>query len=163
MTFKHEKRIPPVVWTVVADRTLARFLSASWPEVESWKEMSQIAHGEGGLTQSEVVTDRPGTFAERHGGHHAGQDETDFKHQSAERFVAEILDQLEAARTDNLFGKLIIVAPPLFLGVLRKKMSDPLRRMVIREIDHNYTHGSLDEISRKVGAALTEDTTQQNK
>ena len=38
MAFKHEQRIPPVLWTVVADRSRARVFSAPWPQADSWEE-----------------------------------------------------------------------------------------------------------------------------
>lgn len=154
MTFKNEKRIPPVIRTVVADRSVARFFSATWPGADDWKEVLTLLYEEGAAHPRDVTTDGPGTFAERFGGHHAGEDETDFRHQSAERFASELVSVLETARSENEFGKLVLVAPPLFLGVLRKKIPTPLQQMLILELNKDYTAAKLDEVAKQVQAKL---------
>lgn len=154
MTFKHEKRIPPVVWTVVADRSRARFISATWPEIDGWKEVLSLDFEEGTLRGRDITTDGPGTFSGRVGGHHGGQEETDFQHQFAERFASELIVKLEAARSKNEFGKLAIVAPPLFLGVFRKKLPSPLQQMVVLEINKDYTSSTLDKVVEHVRPEL---------
>lgn len=156
MTFKHEKRIPPVVWTVIADRSQARFFSAAWPENDAWKEILSLDYEEGTLHGRDVTTDALGTFAERAGGHHTGAEETDLRHQSAERFAATIISKLEAARSKSEFGKLAIVAPPLFLGVLRKKLPSTLQQMVVLESNKDYTKATLDEIAESLRPELAD-------
>jgi protein required for attachment to host cells len=125
MTFKHEKRFLPVIWIVVADRSRARVISANWPEPAEWEEVLDLVHAEGALKASEVNSDRQGTFGEAAGRHHVGEPRTDFKHQTAERFADEIVEHLEKGRLENKFGKIGLVCPPLFLGVLRKRMPAP--------------------------------------
>lgn len=158
MTFKHEQQIPPVLWTVVADRSRARVLSAPWPQGDSWEEVAELQHTDGALAPHETYTDGPGTFADVAGGHHAGQEQTDFRHQTAERFAGEVVDVLEKGRANNEFGKLALVAPPLFLGVLRKKLPSPLSAMVIFELDKDYTQAKLDEVGGHLQAELAGQT-----
>ncbi len=154
MTFKHEKPIVPVIWVVVADRSRARILSADWPEPSEWTEAADMLHAEGALKESEVKTDGPGTFGEAAGGHHGGQPQTDFKHQTAERFADEILAKLEEGRVKNQFGKLGLVCPPLFLGVVRNKLSSQLGQMVTLELGKDYTHVKFKDICAHLNSEL---------
>lgn len=156
MTFKHEKRIPPVVWTVVADRARARFFSAAWPSIDGWEEILSLEYEAGALHGRDVTTDAPGTFGERAGGHHAGDEETDLRHQSAEHFATTIISKLEAARSKSEFGQLAIVAPPLLLGVLRKKLPSPLQKMLVLESNKDYASAASDEIVQHLQPAFAE-------
>jgi protein required for attachment to host cells len=154
MTFKHEQQIPPVIWAVVADRSRARILSAPWPDANSWEEVHDLVHGEGELMPREIDTDRPGSFASPGGGYHTGEDRKDFRHQSAEHFAAQIAGLLDSKRLAGEFGKLALVAPPLFLGVLRKELSSSLLPMVVLELHKEYTHDSLKDLAAHLTDAM---------
>jgi protein required for attachment to host cells len=157
MTYKRQQQFPPVIWVVVADRARSRILSSSWPTPNGWTEVADLVHAEGALKESEVKTDGQGMFREASAGHqHTGQPRTDFKHQTAERFAEEIVAFLEDGRSHNKFGKLGLVCAPLFLGVLRKNLSSPLAGMVTLEIDKDYTHAPLKELSSHLKDALVE-------
>ena len=146
MTFKHEKPIVPVIWVVVADRSRARILSADWPEPSEWTEAADMVHAEGSLKGTDVNSDGPTNFGETMRGHHDGEPKTDFKHLTAERFADEIVSRLEEGRVKNQFGKLGLVCPPLFLGVLRNKLSSQLGQLVALELDKDYTHVKFKDI-----------------
>ncbi len=150
MTYKHEKRIPAIVWAVVADRSRARILSAAWPETPTWEVARELEHKDGALTPGEVNTDRQGSFVSAGGGYNHGEDHTDFRHHSAEHFAITLIDFLETARSKHEFGKLALVAPPLFLGVLRKKLPAPLAETVVLELDKDYTHIDVPVIARRL-------------
>lgn len=156
MTFKHENRTPPVIWAIIADRSRGRVFSAEWPNPSTWELVDQLAHDEGALKPGEVNTDRQGSFASAAGGYHAGEDRTDFRHQSAERFAADVVERLEAAREKNEFGKLAIVAPPLFLGVLRKKLPSTLAERIVLELDKDYTQAAEKDVTKHLQQAITE-------
>ena len=147
MTFKHEQQISPIIWVVIADRSRCRILSSSWPEIDEWEEVADLVHAEGALKAGEVNTDRQGTLGESAGRHHVGEPRTDFKHQTAEQFAAEIVHSLENGRLHNKFGKLGLVCPPLFLGVLRKSLPRPLANLVVLELDKDFTHASIKELT----------------
>lgn len=154
MTFKHQPELPPTIWVVVADRSRCRILSADGPHLSEWQEVADLVHAESSLKSSEVNTDGPGTFGETAGGHHGGQPRTDFKHQTAERFAEEVVEFLETGRQNNQFGKLSLICPPLFLGVLRKKLSEPLEHLVTLELDKDYTHKPTKELTAFLNEAL---------
>ena len=155
MTYKHQQQFPPVIWVVVADRARSRILSSSWPNPNGWEEVADLVHAEGALKESEVKTDGPGMFRESSGGQqHSGEPRTDHKHQTAERFAEEIVQYLEDGRVHNKFGKLGLVCAPLFLGVLRKNLPSPLANLVTMELDKDYTHTPIKELSKHLKDAI---------
>lgn len=139
MTYKHENRVPSNAWIVVADRARARIFSTTWPASRELTEVETLVHPESQLHERDVISDGPGTFAQRAGGHHAGEPQTDFRHRTALEFAVTLAARLEQGRMANACGRLVIIAPALYLGVLREKLSAPLARMVAREIDKDYT------------------------
>jgi protein required for attachment to host cells len=156
MTFKHEQKFPPFIWVVVADRSRSRILSSSWPKPGDWEEVADLVHGEGSLKASEIHTDRQGLFGEGAGRPHVGEPRTDHKHQTAERFAEEIVRHLEDGRLHQKFGKLGLICPPLFLGVLRKNLPAPLAHMVALEMDKDYTHATIKEITGHLTQELSQ-------
>ncbi len=155
MRSKHEQQAPPYIWVVIADRSRSRILSSTWPNPGKWEEVFDLVHAEGALKTSEVNSDRQGTFGESAGRHHVGEPHTDFKHLTAERFAEEIVQHLENGRLHSKFGKLGLICPPLFLGVLRKQLPTALANLVTVELDKDYTHATISEIVSHLEKELT--------
>jgi protein required for attachment to host cells len=156
-------------WIVVADRARARILKPSdeeqkplsevidfvgragyaGPEKQSTEKMDELedlVHPEGEMQARELRSDRGGTFGGTGVPRQSGDDETDIEHQSAEEFAAEIVDYLDKARQQNKFDKLGLVAAPMFLGVLRSKLTSPLEKMITLEINKDYSKLKTEEI-----------------
>src|SRR5690606_39531091 len=53
---------------------------------------------------------------------------------SVRMFARDIARYLDKARIDRRYDKLILVAPPKFLGALRKHLDKDVARMVVEEI-----------------------------
>jgi protein required for attachment to host cells len=53
---------------------------------------------------------------------------------------------LEAGRNIGEFEQLVLVAPPDFLGLLRKAISHPTAKLVSREIGKNLTQRKPEQI-----------------
>ncbi len=155
MTFKREPRRPSAVWVLVADRARARLFSGEWPDLEEFCESRAFAHPESTLRPRDIEADGPGRFREADGPTHAGDAETDFKHRTAIEFSRQIVDELERGKTENLFGRLVVIAPPLFLGVLRERLPDPIANRVIAEIGKDMTCADRREIQSHVREAIS--------
>lgn len=118
------------------------------------KEIQTLIHSEGACRPQEVATDRPGRFVGWSGDRSAGYPEIDIRHITAKEFAGAVADELERGRQENAFGKLIVIAPPLFLGALRNEFPDLLKRMIVAEIDRELVHASPAELSEYVQRAL---------
>ncbi len=164
-------------WILVADRAHARifvpeeaeakslrqhvefvgragYLAPDVEELEPLKEQADFIHPESQLSQQDVETDRPGRFKAKGSALHSGNAEKDFKHQTAEHFARELVDYLEKGRQENQFDRLILVAAPLFLGVLRGMLTAPLRKLVTLERDKDYTKLKPEEIRKHLPEQL---------
>ena len=148
MTFKYESRTIPMAWIVVADRGRARIFAADSPANATLDEITEFECSQGHARQRDMVTDRQGYFRGRDGSLESGQQQTDFKHQTAEQFALQIVEFLEKGRQQQKFGTLIVIAAPLFLGVLREKLTAPLAHMVTLEMDKDYTQLRSAEIRK---------------
>lgn len=69
-----------------------------------------------------------------------------------EAFLAEMLDGL-AAR-ESAFDRLVIVAPPKALGIIRKRLPASLRAKLAGEIDADLTKADAGLIGRRVTEAM---------
>ncbi|CAN5749432.1 hypothetical protein BH11MYX3_BH11MYX3_48730 [soil metagenome] len=71
------------------------------------------------------------------------------EHDFARRLAAE----LETARQAGTFQRLVLVAPPKFLGQVRGALHASLAALVVKTVDHDYTHMSDKELSKHIDLA----------
>ncbi|MGO3004325.1 MAG: host attachment protein, partial [Halomonas sp.] len=62
----------------------------------------------------------------------------------------EVANRLYNARVDNHMEKLIMVAPPKFLGLLREKIDGPTQKLVIHSLSKDLSKASLEDIQAAV-------------
>jgi len=133
-------------WVVVADRACARFLSAGSPK-GPLTEVDELADPAGRLPGRELETDGAGRAFDSAGrGRHAMENPTNIKTQQARKFAAKVSERLDHARNQGDFGKLLIVAPPGFLGLLRSELSRETAKLVMVEIDKDLAGFDLEDI-----------------
>ena len=124
-------------WVLVADSGSARFFSTGAP-IAPLEEFDVILHPEGVAHARELTSDRPGRSFDSFGkGRHAMESPTGPKAQEAKNFAKKLCDKIEAARSRNELERVVLVAPPDFLGLLRDALPENSRRMVELEIDKN--------------------------
>jgi protein required for attachment to host cells len=126
-----------VSWILVADRTRARLLHVLPHEQEPFPTVACFTHAAGRLRPRERDSDEPSRVVHPAGHASALEPHEDREHVEAVRFAAELVDYLERSRQDGRFDRLIIIAPPKFLGVLRNAWTPSLQRMVEREETHD--------------------------
>jgi protein required for attachment to host cells len=135
-----------MAWIVVADAARARIFS-SGQNVATLKEIETLAHPEGRIHEQKLTSDLPG---KRHdgsvSGHHAVGDEVEPKHQEAINFAKSIAAHLDKARAENKFSKLIFIAAPAMLGLLRDSITKETQKLLIEEIDKDLTQHSEEDI-----------------
>ena len=71
---------------------------------------------------------------------------TNPKEQDAIRFAREVANHLEQGRVGNRFDRLVVVAEPHFLGLLRKATKPALEQMITLEIDKDLSKATEQEI-----------------
>ncbi len=123
-------------WILVADNCRARIFAC--PKAAGpISEIRTLASPEGRLHEGDLVTDKGGRDRNPGAGAHGLSGGADHKQDNAERFAAQVCEELETARNSGSFKKLYVVAAPTFLGLLRKHRSSAMRQLVAGEIDKN--------------------------
>ncbi|MCT7376179.1 host attachment family protein [Chelativorans salis] len=140
-------RLEHNIWLLVADGEKALLLrnegDPRYPNLEVVREM----HDENPPTR-EQGTDTPGRYLDAANVHKSGFDETDWHRIEKERFAEEIADRLYHLAHRRRFEKIILVAPPLVLGALRKALHKEVSDRVAGEVPKTLTKHSVWEIER---------------
>jgi protein required for attachment to host cells len=123
------------IWIVVANRVTARIFATDSP-LGAIEEVETLLHLQGRMQDEALVTDKPGRTTERAGpGRSATDPDTSQHEHQATVFATEIAATLTKARNDARYGTLVLVAPPAFLGVLRKSIDAQTRSRITLELD----------------------------
>lgn len=131
-----------ITWVLVADSSRARIFRADTPK-SPLQELETLAHPESRLHERDLTTDLPGRAFDSVGqGRHAMEQKTSPKYEEAISFARQIGEQMDSARIAGKFSKLILVAAPAFLGLLREQLSAETMKKVTATIDKDFT--SLD-------------------
>lgn len=87
-------------------------------------------------------------------GNRATIEQTDFHQQAEDRFVQDIAGDMEKDLQAGEFAELIVVAPPVALGVYRKAASAKLQQATLAEINKDLTKHSAADVATIVVKAL---------
>ncbi|MGE0502697.1 MAG: host attachment protein [Rhizobiaceae bacterium] len=140
------------VWVLVADGEKGLFLrnegDRQYPHLEVVREM----HEENPPTR-EQGADRPGRFNDGPSAHRSAVDDTDWHRVAKERFAVEIAARLYKMAHRGDFEKLVLVAPPLVLGELRKQMHKEVEQRITGEVPKTLTNHPVYEIEKILLAA----------
>lgn len=140
-------RLEHDIWVVVADGEKALFLrnegDAKYPNLEVFrevKEQNSATHDQG--------TDRPGRLNDGPSSHRSALEETDWHRVEKERFAKDIAERLYKSAHRGDFKRLIIVAPPLVMGEMRKELHKEVEDRVVGQVTKTLTGHTIDEIEQ---------------
>lgn len=147
------------VCVVVADQSEARLylLRGSTMRLAATLE-SAAAH----LHDRDLKSDRPGRVFDRAPNaqgrrgsvtrHSTGGERTP-RRQVAISFARDIAAAVGASRRSARFDRLVLVAPPRFLGFLRRSLPSALRAQVVAELAKDWVHLPTARLRARVAAA----------
>ncbi|PXX11852.1 protein required for attachment to host cells [Nitrosomonas ureae] len=142
------------IWVLVANSGNATLFTADSPTA-SLTELMNFDNPSARVKQMELSSDRPGRSFDSHGeGRHAMAVEVEPKEQEQIRFAKLIVDRLEQGRVENAFERLVVVAAPTFLGLLRAHFNAPLSSLLSMEIDKDYTALRPEELRTRLPERL---------
>ncbi len=120
-------------WVLVADSASARIFNAPSP-TGPLEELEAFAHPEARLPTRALTSDLPGRRFDSGGpGRSAMESQVAPKEQEAISFAKLLADRVGQARVRGEIERLIVVAPPEFLGHLRAAIDGETRRRVVGE------------------------------
>jgi protein required for attachment to host cells len=141
---------------VVADESEARFYEVQ-PTSGRLDLVARIADPAARLHDRDFKSDRPGRVfdrapvaGKRRGavGHHATGAERRPRRHESEVFAKQVAAELEQALKQGLFDRMILIAGPPFLGLLRAALPRALQSAVAAEVPKDLVHQS-DEVVRQ--------------
>lgn len=151
-------RIDHKAWVMVGDGEKALFFrnagDATYPNLEVLGVMEQD-----NPKTSEQGADRPGRAFASHGTHRSAMQETNWHKLENHRFAKDIADALYAAAHRGDYSQLVIAAPPMIMGDLRKAMHKEVTDRIVAEVSKDLTNMPPDAIERALTAGKPE--TQQ--
>ncbi len=142
-------KIPHGAQVMVVDGgRLALFLNKG-REFEPELELLEQEQAEWPKT-SDMGADRPGRAFESAGNRRSAYEVTDIHDKAEEQFVTAAAKRLEAMVTDPK-SKVLLVAAPRALGIMRKALSDDVRSRLVGEVAKAYGGMSAAELSNVLG------------
>jgi protein required for attachment to host cells len=139
-------------WLLVADSSRARLFSLN-RFGKQLREERDFTHSEGRLKPRDLIEDKSGrSFDSAGSGRHALGKEVEPKAQESERFARELGEAIEQLRVDGRLHHLYIVAPPAFLGVLRKSLPSSCTGSISNTLSKNLVREDIPTIESQVTA-----------
>lgn len=140
------------LWLVVADGEKALLMKnkgdTTYPNFQVVREMEQ----ENPPTR-EQGSDRPGRFSGGPSIHRSAVADTDWHKVGKVRFAEEIAERLYTMAHRGDFREIMLIAPPLVLGELRKKLHREVSDKVVGEIPKTLTNHAVSDIEKLLLAA----------
>jgi protein required for attachment to host cells len=103
-----------------------------------------------GLKDSDLETDRPGRRFGMQGHRHAVDGERSTEKHELTLFAKHVAERIDAGRVHQEFDRLVLIAPPKMLGLLRQSMPTPLQSMLAGEVPKDLMHQGVDAIRNAV-------------
>ena len=140
------------IWVVVADAGRARVFEAQSLKSELVEVMDK-ADPQARVPQNTLASDGPGRNAGPSGtGSHGMQEKVTPRDTEDTRFAREIVDDVRQALDANRIDGFFVVAPPHFLGLLRKAMSGHVAKAMTGDLGKDLTTQSVEGIRGHLAA-----------
>jgi len=133
-------------WIVAADESRARVLQVTGQR-ERLAEIDHLSNPEGRAQNRELETDAEPRF---HGnpGPASDREAQGAVEQSVRTFAKEVGRYLDKARLERRYDELVLVAPPKFLGALRKELGKEVEKLVAEELPKDLSWFNARELER---------------
>jgi protein required for attachment to host cells len=121
-------------WIIAADESRARVLQVTGRD-QRLAEIDDLVNPAGRAQDRELQTDAEPRFSGRPGGGPASDREAQgaVEH-SVGVFARELGRYLDKARMEQRYDQLVLIAPPKFLGALRKELHKEVEKLVADEL-----------------------------
>jgi protein required for attachment to host cells len=107
----------------------------------------------------DILADKPGrTFDSVGAGRHAKENPTDPHRHLKRDFASKVVGELRRAMLANRFDRLILVAPPAFLGDLREELPKDLKDKVADEVTSDLTNTPEQKLQTRLKDILARST-----
>ncbi|MGQ0622698.1 MAG: host attachment protein [Panacagrimonas sp.] len=136
-----------VTWVLLADSSRALLYSVG-TETKAWTLVKEYTHAASRVSEGGLTTDQPGRThgSVAQGARSAMESKTSPKDVEFGRFANELAGVLHDGHGQNAYNRIVLVAPPHFLGLLRKAINDTVSKLIVETFDKDYLHLSEKEM-----------------
>lgn len=133
-------------WILVANACQARIYCRNGIKQEL-ALVTEMRHPESRMKNSELVSDRAGAMPGTGSGQGASRvSQSDPKQNEALHFAQELAQTLNQGRCSQQFERIILVAPPTFMGLLGEKIDAQTAKFVTDKLGKDYTQSTEKEL-----------------
>lgn len=140
-------RIEHDAWVLVGDGEKALVFrnegDADYPNLQ----VVRVLEHENPLTRDQGA-DAPGRYIDGLGPNRSAVEATDWHRLEKHRFAKEIAEAMYKAAHSGRFSQLIVAAPPMTLGDLRKAFHKEVASRIVAELDKTLTGHPPDQIEK---------------
>lgn len=143
-------------WILVAHQAGARVFENHGPG-KGLALLQEIEHAQGRERDSQIDTDRPGRSFRKNSGdpRRAAMSRSEGPHDHAvAAFARELAHKLQQGRVQNRFQRLVLVAPPRFLGLLRSSLDGPTAQMLAGSLHKDLATAKEAELVAQLGEVI---------
>ena len=134
-------------WIIAADASRARILQVT-DRGQNLSEIEDLLNPEGRAHDRELISDAHSRFSGTSGPGSDGEEMSATEH-ATELFAKRVGDYLDKARTAHRYDRLHLIAPPKFLGQLRKELGKEVEKLVAEELPKDLAWLNAREIQAK--------------
>jgi len=126
------------IWYIIADGGRARFVERD--EQGAYRTVVSFVAAELHDRSSDLGRDRPARVKESaNAARHAVEPRRDLHEAAKEDFVKLVAEQIEAEHARDQFDSLVLIAPPRVLTELKEKLSKPMAKIVVKDLQKDLT------------------------
>jgi protein required for attachment to host cells len=143
-------------WVLVAHDAGARVFENRGPG-KGLQLVEEEDYPAGRERDQDFDADRPGRSFQRNVGdsRSSAMGRSEGPHERAVAdFARQLAAKLQHARTENLYERLVLVAPPTFLGLLRSSLDAPTAQLVVGSLDKDLTASDEKELAKRLGEVM---------
>jgi protein required for attachment to host cells len=143
-------------WILVAHDAGARFFENDGPG-RGLELVEEVDHPEGRERDRQFDADRPGRSFRKNAAdpRRAAMSRSESAHDRAvSDFARAMARRLQHARTENRYDRLVLVAPPRFLGLLRSALDGPTAQLVTASLDKDLASHKESELIEHLGEVI---------
>jgi protein required for attachment to host cells len=143
-------------WILVGHEAGARVFENRGPG-KGLDLVETIEHPEGRLRDRDIDSDRPGRSFRKDSGdpRRSAMSPGEGPHDRViADFARALADKLQHGRVENQYERLVLVAPPGFLGLLRASLDGPTAQLVVGSIDKDLATRKESELIKHLGEVI---------
>lgn len=137
------------LWILVGNSSRARLFSAD-ASGDDWTLLEEFHHDDSRARNDELRNQPENPNAGTLHGPAPENEPRGRRELEHERFARELCERLDRGVDNAQFSRLIIAAPPEFLGRLRREMSTRVRQRVVLDLDADYSNVPVRDLPTRV-------------